>query len=197
MENSNVLILIHFRFITKDCHFCQQETAANRTHFYAKLLKAMHIDILPPIVRGFVAPSQNVATIDQCLVTGCENREMLLDGNTQPANHCTYHSLNPGCAITIQLNQPYYIGSLRLRLWDLDDRSYRFYIETSFDYTGWNEVFDSTYADVKSWKTITFEPRVVSYIRIVGTSSSDNKRRLLEVCLQRTLLHSWNLLFII
>lgn len=136
----------------------------------------MHIEILPPILNGFVVPSQNVATPAQgAFVSGGVNREKLLNGKTQPTTgnvDCTYHKLNPESKILIQLSQPYNIGSLRLRLWDLDDRSYRFFIETSANYSNWIRVCDNTKEGATGWQTIAFEPRAVSFIRIVGTASS-------------------------
>lgn len=53
----------------------------------------------------------------------------------------TCHQLGNG-SINIQLAQPYIIGSMRLLLWDCDNRSYSYCIETSMDQSTWTMVAD-------------------------------------------------------
>lgn len=82
--------------------------------------------------------------------------------------------------IIVQLNQPYYIGSLRLLLWDCDDRTYSFYIETSINQKDYEMAVDKQQEQLRSWQQFTFQPRPVVYIKIVGTYNTAN-----EVCSQK------------
>lgn len=72
------------------------------------------------------------------------NRDALLNGDTSHYDWdsgYTCHQLGSG-AILVQLGQPYIIGSIRLLLWDCDDRSYCYYIETSVNFVEWEVVAD-------------------------------------------------------
>ena len=58
----------------------------------------------------------------------------------------------PGCdqlgsgALVVQLGQPYALDSMRLLLWDCDDRSYSYYIEVSRNEKDWDLVCDRSEA---------------------------------------------------
>lgn len=54
-------------------------------------------------------------------------------------------------------------------------RSYSYYIEVSIDQKDWTRVIDHTNYYCRSWQYLFFEPRVVRYIRIVGTNNTVNK----------------------
>lgn len=75
----------------------------------------------------------------------------------------------------MQLGQPYFIGSCRLLLWDCDERSYSFYIQTSTDQSNWDMVVDRRNVQLKSWQHFNFDPRPVVFIKIVGTYNSVNE----------------------
>ena len=75
----------------------------------------------------------------------------------------------------IQLGQPYLISSFRILLWDCDERTYSFYIETSINETNYDMVVDKRNERLQSWQSFHFEPRIISYIRIVGTFNSANE----------------------
>lgn len=79
--------------------------------------------------------------------------------------------------IVIQLGQPYYIGSMRLLLWDCDSRTYSFYIETSLNQKDWEMAVDKREDQHRSWQQFTFEPRPVVFIKIVGTYNTANEVR--------------------
>jgi BTB/POZ domain-containing protein 9 len=76
--------------------------------------------------------------------------------------------------IIFQLTQPYMISSMKLRLWDGDGRSYRYFIETSVDKSNWKIVADRRNEDCKSCQTLQFNQRPVVYIRITGTHNTAN-----------------------
>lgn len=79
-----------------------------------------------------------------------------------------------GGAIIVQLGQPHIIGSLRLLLWDRDDRTYSFYVETSLNQSdGGGGAVDKRNQRLQSWQTLTFSPRPVAFFKIVGTRNSD------------------------
>lgn len=86
----------------------------------------------------------------------------------------TCHQLGSG-AIVVQLAQPYIISSMRLLLWDCDDRSYSYYIEVSNNRQSWETVVDQRNEECRSWQTVSFPARVVTFIRIVGTRNSVNE----------------------
>jgi BTB/POZ domain-containing protein 9 len=72
------------------------------------------------------------------------------------------------------LAQPYMISSMKLRLWDGDGRSYRYFIETSVDKSNWKIVADRRNEDCKSCQTLQFNQSPVVYIRITGTHNTAN-----------------------
>jgi hypothetical protein len=74
--------------------------------------------------------------------------------------------------LILLLAQPYMISSMKLLLWDLDGRSYRYFIETSVDKSYWKIAADRRNEDCKSWQTLQFDPRPVVYIRITGTHNT-------------------------
>uniref|UniRef100_A0A8C0JDQ1 F5/8 type C domain-containing protein n=1 Tax=Chelonoidis abingdonii TaxID=106734 RepID=A0A8C0JDQ1_CHEAB len=105
------------------------------------------------------------------------SRNALLNGDTKNYDWdsgYTCHQLGSG-AIVVQLAQPFMIGSIRLLLWDCDDRSYSYYIEISTNQQQWTMVADRTKVSCKSWQAITFERQPASFIRIVGTHNTANE----------------------
>ncbi|KOC71172.1 BTB/POZ domain-containing protein 9 [Habropoda laboriosa] len=106
------------------------------------------------------------------------SRNALLNGDTSNYDWdsgYTCHQVGSG-SILVQLGQPYIIDSIRLLLWDCDDRSYSYYIEVSGNSWNWVLVADKTKEACRSWQTIRFEsPRPVVFIRIVGTHNTENE----------------------
>lgn len=130
--------------------------------------------------KGLIVPMENVATIADCasVIEGVSrSRNALLNGDTKNYDWdsgYTCHQLGSG-AIVVQLAQPYMIGSIRLLLWDCDDRSYSYYVEVSTNQQQWTMVADRTKVSCKSWQSVTFERRPASFIRIVGTHNTANE----------------------
>ncbi|XP_044263423.1 BTB/POZ domain-containing protein 9 [Tribolium madens] len=135
---------------------------------------------IPKMVNDIICPNYNVATLDKSAVViegVSRSRNALLNGDTKHYDWdsgYTCHQLGSG-AILIQLGQPYVISSLRLLLWDCDDRTYSYYIESSVNVWDWEMVVDHTRENCKSWQLIRFPPRPVVFIRIVGTHNSANE----------------------
>jgi BTB/POZ domain-containing protein 9 len=72
----------------------------------------------------------------------------------------------------VLLAQPYMLSSMKLRLWDGDPRSYRYFIETSVDKSNWKIAADRRNKNCESWQILQFDLRPVVYIRITGTYTS-------------------------
>ncbi|XP_055617391.1 BTB/POZ domain-containing protein 9 [Toxorhynchites rutilus septentrionalis] len=148
--------------------------------FHVVALEAMFTEKTTPVLNGIVVPSNNVATVDRSafVVEGVSRtRNVLLNGDVKNYDWdsgYTCHQLGSG-VILVQLGQPYWIGSLRLLLWDCDDRSYSFYIETSTNLKQWEMVVDRRNDLLKSWQHFGFDARVVVYIKIVGTHNTANE----------------------
>ncbi|XP_078068238.1 BTB/POZ domain-containing protein 9 [Mustelus asterias] len=129
---------------------------------------------------GLLVPTENMATVGaSATVTEgvSRTRNALLNGDTKNYDWdsgYTCHQLGSG-AIVVQLAQPFMIGSMRLLLWDCDDRSYSFYIEVSNNQQQWRMVADRTKVTCRSWQTIIFEQQPVVFIRIVGTYNTANE----------------------
>ena len=148
--------------------------------FHLVSLEAMYTNNIPNIIDGIISPKYNVATVERSatvLEGVSRNKNSLLNGNVKDYDwDCGYtcHQLNSG-NILIQLGQPYLIGNFRILLWDCDERTYSFYIETSINETDWDLVVDKRNERLQSWQSFNFEPRIISYIRIVGTFNSANE----------------------
>merc|ERR550534_2138719 len=132
------------------------------------------------IELGLIVPRTNVATLERSalVIEGvCRSRNALLNGDTSNYdwdNGYTCHQLGSG-AIMVQLGQPYALNSMRMLLWDCDDRSYNYYIEVSVNQRDWEVVCDRTREPARSWQMISFPRRPVVFIRIVGTHNTANE----------------------
>lgn len=148
--------------------------------FHVVALEAMFTENVPSLVNGLIMPTYNVATVEMSATVSegvSRTRNALLNGDVKNYDWdsgYTCHQLGSG-DILIQLGQPYYIGSLRLLLWDCDDRTYCFYIETSTNQKDWEMAVDKRHEQLKSWQQFTFNPRAVVFIKIVGTYNTANE----------------------
>ncbi|XP_055383119.1 BTB/POZ domain-containing protein 9 [Condylostylus longicornis] len=148
--------------------------------FHVVALEAYYTANIPKLVNGFVAPTHNVATVEMSAVVMegvSRTRNALLNGdysNYDWDSGYTCHQLGSG-VILIRLGQPYYIGSFRLLLWDCDERTYGFYIETSTNQKDWEMVVDKRNEPARSWQSFQFTPRAVVFIKVVGTHNTANE----------------------
>ena len=148
--------------------------------FHVVTLEAMFTEQIETLDLGVIVPKTNVATLDASalVIEGvARTRNALLNGDTSNYDWdkgYTCHQLGSG-AIVIQLGQPYALESMRLLLWDCDDRSYSYYIEVSNDQIDWEIVCDRTRERCKSWQVVRFNRRPVVFIRIVGTHNTENE----------------------
>lgn len=131
---------------------------------------------IPRLYNGLIQPTYNVATPAMGAWAG-EHGE-LLNGNTTvyggDFGYAVHDIPKNGCFI-IRLSQPYVIDSLRFLLYDKDDRFCYYYIEYSLDNQKWTELVDRRNVKSRSWQDLTFKPRPMVYIKIVGTYNSMNR----------------------
>lgn len=129
---------------------------------------------------GVIVPSENVAlpSMDASVIEGVSrSRNALLNGEIRIYDWnigYTCHQLGSG-AIVIQLPQPYIISTMKLLLWDLDERRYSYYIEVSCDQQTWVRVVDKTNEACRSWQHLSLDPRPVVFVRIVGVQNTANE----------------------
>lgn len=130
--------------------------------------------------KDLLYPVHNVATVPASawVIEGVSrSRNALINGDTENYDWdsgYTCHQLGSG-AIVVQLAQPFILDSMRMLLWDCDDRSYSYYIEVSTDQQHWHMVADKRKEACRAWQTITFPARPVVFIRIVGTHNTANE----------------------
>ena len=148
--------------------------------FHVVTLEALWSESVMPLHQGLVVPQENIATLSHSalVIEGvCRSRNALLNGDTSHYDWdsgYTCHQLGSG-AIMVQLGQPYSLDSMRLLLWDCDERSYSYYIEVSVNQRDREVVCDRTREPCRSWQMITFNRRPVVFIRIVGTHNTANE----------------------
>uniref|UniRef100_A0A915PWL1 BTB/POZ domain-containing protein 9 n=1 Tax=Setaria digitata TaxID=48799 RepID=A0A915PWL1_9BILA len=156
--------------------------------FHLVSIEAMYtaepFDVDP--ITTLLVPNTNVATIanNAIVIEGVSrSRNALINGETSNYdwdNGYTCHQLGSG-AIVVQLPQPYLIDSIRLLLWDCDDRHYSYYVEVSCDNMSWIRVADKTQEHCslirfhRAWQILKFDRRPVVFIRLVGTHNSVNE----------------------
>ncbi|XP_046452754.1 BTB/POZ domain-containing protein 9-like isoform X2 [Daphnia pulex] len=147
--------------------------------FHVVSLEAYYSPTIVRLEKELIVPKHNVATIQlsACVVEGVSrSRNALLNGDTKNYDWdsgYTCHQLGSG-AIVVQLAQPYIVSSMRLLLWDCDDRRYSFYVEVSTNNRDWITVCDRSRQPCQSWQSINFIPQPVVYVRIVGTQNTAN-----------------------
>ncbi|KAJ3643690.1 hypothetical protein Zmor_026387 [Zophobas morio] len=145
--------------------------------FHLIFFEAYYMENIPRIVNGIVFPTSNVATVEKkAVVVEGTNGAALLDGVTSDYGSFTYHVIGTG-SIVVQLAQPFMLSSMKLKLWDQDDRFYKYYVETSINKTEWTIVADHRNEENKSWQVLCFPERPVSFIRITGTGGSSEAGR--------------------
>ncbi|KAK3093519.1 hypothetical protein FSP39_016697 [Pinctada imbricata] len=148
--------------------------------FHVVSLEAFFTNHTFNLEQGLLVPTENVATIDACacVIEGVSrSRNALINGDTRHYDWdsgYTCHQLGSG-AIIVQLAQPYMAETMRLLLWDCDDRSYSYYVEVSTDQKSWKMVADRRNEGCKSWQFIKFDKQPVSFVKIVGTHNTANE----------------------
>ncbi len=126
---------------------------------------------------GMAMTAGNVALATKgATVTGpTSNAAALIDGIVKGYTGGTGFAIGSfPCEWTVTLAKPYLLREIRMLLWDIDDRYYRYQIETSADGTTFSMLADHSKGQPRSWQTISFAPRPVKAIRIKGLYNSSN-----------------------
>ncbi|CAG0920228.1 unnamed protein product [Notodromas monacha] len=153
----------------------------NNKVFHVVALEAYYSTKVVKMQDGYIVPEHNVASsqLGAVVIEGVSrSRDTLLNGNTHSYdwdNGYTCHQLG-GMPIVVQLSQPYWIGSMRLLLWDCDDRSYSYHIETSLNNKDWEMAVNKDRDLCRSWQELVLsQPRAAAFIRIVGVRNTANE----------------------
>ena len=110
-----------------------------------------------------------------------EVKQALLDGDSKNYDMERGFSRHPideaqtDKGIVIRLGMQCIINHIKMLLWDRDQRAYSYYIDVSMDQEDWVRVCDHSKYYCRSWQELYFRPRVVKFIRIVGTHNTVNK----------------------
>uniref|UniRef100_A0A8R1DK59 BTB domain-containing protein n=1 Tax=Caenorhabditis japonica TaxID=281687 RepID=A0A8R1DK59_CAEJA len=152
------------------------------TRLEAGRIEAMHSTETMPVdpVSKIIIPQQNIATVqcDARVVEGVSRcRNALINGDITSYDWdsgYTCHQIGSGL-IMIQLAQPFIISSMRILLWNCDDRFYSYYVAVSTNQTDWMTVVDKTNEECRGWQELLFDPLPVVYIKLVGTRNSINE----------------------
>lgn len=169
-------------FASRVCRYIRIVGVHNTVNkvFHLVSFEAFHTTRIFQLDSGLIVPQQNVATIkaSASVIEGVSrSRNALLNGDTKNYDWdsgYTCHQLGSG-SIVVQLAQPYVIGSIRLLLWDCDARTYSYLVDVSTDNQTWIRVADKTKENCRSWQTLYFQRRPVTFIKIVGTRNTANE----------------------
>jgi len=82
----------------------------------------------------------------------------------------TYNELDS--RITIKFRREYIINKVEFRLWDQDDRTYSYILESSQDGINWSTVLDCTNFNCSSMQTIFFQAKPMKFISVKGIRNS-------------------------
>ncbi|GAB6025108.1 BTB/POZ domain-containing protein 9 [Chamberlinius hualienensis] len=154
------------------------------THLYSSddILDAIQAKTASKITisnrRGYLFAEENVATHRHgAQVILGELGDYLLNGdatNYSIREGYTVHVINEDSSddevdnidkgIVVKLGRPCIINSIRMLLWDLDTRSYSYYIEVSMDLKVWVRVVDYRDYMCTSWQKLYFQDRVVKLV---------------------------------
>ena len=111
------------------------------------------------------------------------NWSNLIDGvttgytGTNGFGYTVWRPTNAPGSMTLDLKGLCTISSMRLLLYDLDNRYYQYKIEASSNNTTWVTIVDRTAAtnQCRSWQDISFNPLIQAwYLRLTGTYNSNN-----------------------
>ncbi|MBN1488326.1 MAG: DUF4855 domain-containing protein [Phycisphaerae bacterium] len=79
----------------------------------------------------------------------------------------------PG-SLTVKLAEVATVARTHVLLWDIDDRSFQYRVETSLDGEHWELAADKSRDRWRSWQVDRFTPRKARYVRLTGLHNSIN-----------------------
>ena len=102
-------------------------------------------------------------------------REALLDVGKPPYDlekgYSRHVIMEGDQGIIIKLQKPSIINTIKLLLWDLDNRSYSYKIEYSIDHEDWTCIVDYSSYFCRSSQLIHFQPIVAKYVLFTTVTS--------------------------
>ena len=140
----------------------------------------IHLDVFGNVIDKKrpikIKKTQNVALASagaQAKASG--SAAMLIDGNS------TEYTPNLGfargycpCTFEVTLKDIYELNHIRILLWDGDNRSYRYAVETSIDGKTYHPLVDYSNENRQSWQELRFKPRNIKHIRVLGVHNTAN-----------------------
>ena len=126
-----------------------------------------------PPTRG-AKPEGDVALASKgARATAEEYAERIIDGATDNQNRWARGKIP--CEFLITLDKVYALSEIRILLYDLDGRRYRYGIETSIDGKTWQNLLDKEKRSGSGWVEEEFDPTDVRHIKIRGLGNSENE----------------------
>lgn len=98
----------------------------------------------------------------------------LVDLNTE--SYSIYFSTELYYPIRFAFENSEQIEKIRIKMWDLDKRLYRYYVQGSNDGTNWQMIEDDREQDIMGWHEMAVNTSF-KYIRLIGTANSQNGNR--------------------
>ena len=114
-------------------------------------------------------------------ISGASNAGILIDGVRNGVGTIVSTSVSGAGAITVDLGAVRAISRLQLRLWDGDNRYYRYSVQHSQDNLSYEVLVDRTTGEHQSVQHLEFSPVAARYVKITGTYvSTGNEFRLID-----------------
>uniref|UniRef100_A0A7E4ZWN8 BTB domain-containing protein n=1 Tax=Panagrellus redivivus TaxID=6233 RepID=A0A7E4ZWN8_PANRE len=121
-----------------------------------------------------LVPTDNVALAkkDAMILEGIsKGANALIDGTFAGYDSSGGYTFdNTGTGIIVQLPQPYILDSMKLLLYDKDNRFHSYNVEVSVDQVAWTRVFSEE--KVVSWCENHFDRQPVVFVKLTGTFCS-------------------------
>ena len=130
-----------------------------------------------PTPGGIVKPGNVALASNGTTVSGIQtNPAALLDGITTNYNGDSgYAASKWPCDWRITFDKPYRLREIRMKLWDLDARSFQYVIEGSVDGKKFFVLADRSKGEWAGWQQIQFSARPIKQIKIVGLHNTANE----------------------
>ncbi len=139
--------------------------------------------IKPLPYRGCLISEENIAVAKYNAkeIQGTSEGSSVLDDSSHPYDlekGYTRHGINikdDENAIVIEFGNIFIINYIKLKLWDLDNRSYGYVVDVSVERNYWERIIDYSAFHCRSWQHLYFSARPVKFIRIRGTHNTVNR----------------------
>jgi hypothetical protein len=131
-----------------------------------------------PDRRGNLALARRGAEVHGCIRRDDQPDlvpEKIIDGEVEGYGGMSGFGYIPvGGSFTVELPRPVKVARTQVLLFDLDDRFFRYRIETSIDGRSWEVAVDKSAGEWAGWQVDRFSPRTARLIRFTGLHNSVN-----------------------